>query len=124
MSKPEYERWIAEVKSMPGEFVLDDIHCKIDDFLAYKSTKEGIGFFLMITNGVVHMGVYRGAIPHMGEAEFKIDGSWNLKNIDRCAGIIKSVIKAVAGPHIHDHLYSTMIPAGQCVLMESQEKQT
>lgn len=121
MSKEEYERWKAEVKALPGEFVLDGIHCTIEDFLAYKPTAYGIGFYLMINKGIVHMGAYKGAIPHIGEAEFKIDGSWNLKNLERCACIIKGVIKSIAGEHIHDHLYSAFVPAGQCTLMASQE---
>lgn len=122
MPKHEFDKWIKEVHSYPGHFILDGIHSKLDDLLAYKPVKDGIGFYLMVKKRIVTMGAYEGAIPHIGEALFTIDGTWNLEK----AGLnndmlIEKAILRIAGQHIHDHFYSTVHKDVQ-VLEEQAQK--
>ena len=115
MTRPEYNLWIAETRKVDGDWTLDSIHCTKEDFLAYKKIDRTDGYFLMINKGHVHLGVYRGAIPHIGEAIFHNQGAWNLNGRDNREILLSNVIKGVCGEWIHGHLFSQLHPRGEAV---------
>lgn len=105
MNRDQFQIWNREAQDAKGEWRMDVIHCKVEDLLAYKEVEPGLGYYLMVNNGIVHLGEYKGAVPHIGEAQFHMSGSWDLRKPNG-EGLIKSAIRTVAGQAIYDALFA------------------
>lgn len=105
MTKDEYQRWIAETTSARGTWKLDQIHSTKENFLAYKLVEDYDGFFISINKGRIHIGAFRGAIPHIGEALFHTHGAWNVNAREDRERLIERAILQVAGEAIHQVMY-------------------
>lgn len=107
MNREQFKIWNAEAQKAKGEWRLDIIHSRLEDLIAFKEVEPGLGYFLMVNKGIVHVGEYKGAIPHIGEAQFHISGSWNLKKSPNFENLLHSAIRTVAGDKIHDTIYGS-----------------
>lgn len=73
MTKPEYARWLAWTLSAAARWTVDPIHNGRNeaDLLIHKGSPE-TGAFINIRNGELSLGNYTDAVPHIGEAAFKV----------------------------------------------------
>lgn len=71
MTQDEYEHWKDITEKSKYRWMVDKItYYNHKDFLAYKGGEDG-AFIEISHDGVVSMGTYEGALPHIGEAIFK-----------------------------------------------------
>jgi len=70
MNKIEFDAWTRETKFSENAWVLDTIrYANTGDLLFYKGGTDGVYVWIQI-DGVVSVGTYAYAIPHIGEALF------------------------------------------------------
>lgn len=71
MNKAEFNKWKKHTDSSQGEWLLDPIH-NGKNGQEYVFHRGGVdGQYISIDLGVVTIGDYNGAIPHIGEASFR-----------------------------------------------------
>lgn len=66
-----YELWLKKTQESRSRWILDEVsyHNK-GEVLAHKGGTDGV--FITVRNNVLGVGMYEGAIPHIGEACFKV----------------------------------------------------
>jgi hypothetical protein len=72
MTPQEYQEWLKETQRSENRWQLDPIHTdtKLGTLFAYTGGVNGN--YVWVAASKVTIGTYSGAIPHIGEAEFKI----------------------------------------------------
>ncbi|MFA5416901.1 MAG: hypothetical protein WC341_00445 [Bacteroidales bacterium] len=73
MTKQEFEAWKKETERSKDQWIIDQIHNGKNgqNLLTFKGGENG--HYLLIDNeGLMMVGTYEGATPHIGEASFKI----------------------------------------------------
>jgi hypothetical protein len=78
MTKEETKAWTDFVNSSKHHWVVDPIHDKAEDFLAFIGGLNGK--FVHITGNTITVGSYVGAFPHIGDAEFREQGHRTFKS--------------------------------------------
>lgn len=68
MTTAEAKAWILETEASKHAWTLDKIHCHKPDYLLYIGGTEG--HYVSIRDGLLTIGTYKGAYPHIGEACF------------------------------------------------------
>lgn len=74
MTPEEYERWKRVTNKSVGHWMLDEVtfHNK-KEYLFFKGGENG-KYINIKTDGMIFFGSYEGAIPHIAEAIFTIEG--------------------------------------------------
>jgi hypothetical protein len=71
MTQQEYDAWMQETKRSEGKWMLDEIQLyNHKRYLFYKGGTNG-QYVEITKEGLLTVGIYEGAIPHIGEAFFK-----------------------------------------------------
>lgn len=81
MTKAEFELWQTETARSTRRWTIDLVHNGLNGqwLLAYKGGTDG-HFFEVTRDGTVRIGSYEGAIPHIGEAAFKVMHTYKCKD--------------------------------------------
>lgn len=69
MTKEEALAWMRITEESRRRWILDAVHCTSEDALYYKGGEDGV-YIRMTTRTCVEIGLYEGAVPHIGEALF------------------------------------------------------
>jgi hypothetical protein len=73
MTKDEFDKWMEETKGSRRRWTVDQVRLhNHGEYLFYKGGVDGI-FIEVQRGGSVLIGEYEGAIPHIGEALFKVE---------------------------------------------------
>ena len=73
MDANEVQGWVAETESSKGRWVIDAVtYHNRKEVLAYRGGVNG-KFVCVDEKGVVLLGTYTDAYPHIGEAAFKVE---------------------------------------------------
>lgn len=79
----EYDLWLAETKKSEYQWMLDEItRLNKGDLLLYKGGMDGI-FIEIQKDGLLLIGKYEGAIPHIGDAIFTTTAKKQFENQDK-----------------------------------------
>lgn len=71
MDKQEYESWMRETEGSKQHWQMDEVtRHNTGDYLLYIGGTDGQ--FIRIENGVINIGNYEGAIPHIMESLFTV----------------------------------------------------
>ena len=94
MDQTEFDGWVRQMKADRGRWSIDPIHDGQNgrDFLAYRPSHSdhtrGL-YFNVSSTGELRTGNFEGAVPHIGEASFRV--FWSKKFADQNEAITKMI---------------------------------
>jgi hypothetical protein len=92
----EFEAWTRETAASKWEWKVDEILlANRGELLAYKGGSSG-QFVQVDKTGLVSVGSYEDAIPHIGEALFKVSNRIQIENFGAASARLFELMGAVA----------------------------
>ena len=79
MTQSEFDAWKEETAKSKHLWTVDHVQMSHDRYLFYKGGESG-HYIMVDEDGQMTLGTYEGAIPHIGEAEFKVQHSRKYPN--------------------------------------------
>lgn len=86
MNRKEFQEWASWTAKSQGRWVKDPIHNGQgnQELLIHRGGVNG--YFIRVDRlGVVSVGSYEDALPHIGEAAFQVSGSYNVGEFKEAA---------------------------------------